>query len=60
MNEPKLEIFAAALSSTKLRHSLSLVRVCESMFPSEKAQEIFDKHLFSLEVVGEEKIEKLS
>jgi len=54
LNEAKLNIFASALASTKLRTSLGLIRVWESAYPSTKVQDIFDKYRFSLEVVGEE------
>lgn len=43
MTEDKLDIFAAVLANTSIRNSLSIVRVCESMFPSSNAQNIFNK-----------------
>jgi hypothetical protein len=43
ITEDKLEIFAAVLANTSLRNSVSIVRVCETSFPSEIAQKIFNK-----------------
>jgi hypothetical protein len=52
MGLEKLEIFASTLASTKLRNTLSIIRV-DSKFPLEKAQEIFNRHRFNLEVVSD-------
>lgn len=41
LNEVKLKIFAEVLATTNLKNSLSIVRVCEGMYPSHSASEIF-------------------
>ena len=43
LDEAGLRIFAAVWATTSMKKSLSIVRVCESMFPSELAQEIFNE-----------------
>lgn len=56
MNEKKLKIFAAALSNTSLRESLGIIRVCESLYPPDQVQDIFNYHRFDLEVMGDKSL----